>query len=317
MEPTYSVKLKKIAEQLHFQILRASKDYDDIEVRSVYLNRPGLTLAGYMDYFDDERIQLIGIIETTYLQQFTHEEKLARFSNLMSKKIPALIICHEVEAMPECVEMAEKYDITLFKTNVDTSELMTTLITTLQEQLAPRITRHGVFVEIYGEGVLIMGESGVGKSEAAIELVKRGHRLIADDAVEIKRINSHTLQGTAPDLIRYYIELRGIGVIDLRRIFGSGAVKLNEKIDLVINIEPWQDGMTYDRLGTNDQFTNILGVDVPFLTIPIKPGRNLAVILEVAAMNNRQKKMGYNSAKEFTERLNRHFEQQLAGGKVD
>jgi HPr kinase/phosphorylase len=157
----------------------------------------------------------------------------------------------------------------------------------------------------------------VGKSEAAIELVKRGHRLIADDAVEIKRIDSRTLQGTSPELIRYYIELRGIGVIDLRRIFGSGAVKLHETIDLVINIEAWQEGMTYDRLGANEQYTNILGVDVPFLTIPVKPGRNLAVILEVAAMNNRQKKMGYNSAKEFTDRINRHFEQQMAGGMID
>ena len=317
MDQAHSVKLKTIAEQLHFQIVRESADYEHIEISNVNLNRPGLLLAGYCDYFDDDRIQLIGLIETAYLQQFTPEERLARFENLMAKKIPALIICHDVETMPECLEMAEKYDITLFKTNTDTSELMANLIGFLREQLAPRITRHGVLVEIYGEGVLLLGESGVGKSEAAIELVKRGHRLIADDAVEIKRIDSRTLQGTAPELIRYYIELRGIGVIDLRRIFGSGAVKLHETIDLVINIESWQEGMTYDRLGANEQYTNILGVDVPFLTIPIKPGRNLAVILEVAAMNNRQKKMGYNSAKEFTDRINHHFEQQMAGGMID
>ena len=214
--------------------------------------------------------------------------------------------------MPECLEMAEKYDITLFKTNTDTSELMANLIGFLREQLAPRITRHGVLVEVYGEGLLLLGESGVGKSEAAIELVKRGHRLIADDAVEIKKEGAYVLSGSAPELIRHYIELRGIGVINVAKLFGMGAVKESANIDMVVNLEAWRDDVLYDRLGVENEFTTILGVKVPNLTIPVKPGRNLAVILEVAAMNNRQKKMGYNAALEFTEQINKHFDETMA-----
>jgi HPr kinase/phosphorylase len=201
--------------------------------------------------------------------------------------------------------------VSILSSQIDTFELLAILIGHLKQYLAPRITRHGVFVEVYGEGLFLTGESGVGKSEAAIELIKRGHRLIADDAVEIKRVDSKTLIGSAPELIRYLIELRGIGIVDVRRIFGSGAIKLSEHIDLVINIENWKDNMSYDRLGTESMETTILGVKVPYITIPIKPGRNLAVILEVAAMNNRQKKMGYNSALEFTERLEKHYEEQF------
>lgn len=311
MEQTYSIKLRKLADQMNLQIVRKSQDYDDIEIHSANVNRPGMQFAGFYEYFDPDRIQFLGLVETAFLQKFTYEERREKYETLMSKKIPAMIICHDVDPMPECLEMAEKYDITLFKAEADTSEVVASMIMTLQKHLAPRITRHGVFVEIYGEGVLLWGESGVGKSEAAIELIKRGHRLIADDAVEIKRVDSNTLMGTAPELIRYYIELRGIGVIDVRRIFGSGAVKLSEKIDLVINLEQWHEGMRYDRLGTEEHFTTILGVKVPFLTIPIKPGRNLAVILEVAAMNNKQKKMGHNSAQEFTEQINRHFMEKM------
>lgn len=310
MEQTYSVKLKTLVERMKFHVVRLAADYENIEIKSVNIQRPGLQLAGFYDYFDPDRLELMGKIETAYLEQFNSKERKERFKMLMSHKIPALIICHDVDMMPECLEMAEKYDITLLKTEWDTSELLATMIGLLKEYLAPRITRHGVFVEVYGEGLLLLGESGVGKSEAAVELIKRGHRLIADDAVEIKRVDSNTLMGTAPELIRYYIELRGIGVIDVRRIFGSGAVKLSEKIDLVVNIEAWREGLTYDRLGANDQYTNILGVDVPFIKIPVKPGRNLAVILEVAAMNNRQKKMGYNSAREFNDSINRFFEVQ-------
>lgn len=309
MGQTYSVKLKTVADQMGFSIVNQSTDYESIEVTSESLNRPGLQLAGVYDYFNPDRIQLIGKVETGYLERFSSQDKKAKFETLLRQHIPALIICHDVELMPECLEMAIKYDTTVFKTERDTSELLASLISLLREHLAPRVTRHGVFVEVYGEGILLTGESGVGKSEAAIELIKRGHRLIADDAVEIKRTGTKTLMGSAPDLIRYYIELRGIGVIDVRRIFGSGAVKLSEKIDLVVNLEVWQEGMNYARLGTEEEFTNILGVEVPIITIPIKPGRNLAVILEVAAMNNRQKKMGYNSAQEFTDQINRYFEE--------
>lgn len=315
MDQLYSVKLKTLAEQMKFQIIHASTDYEELSIHSSIVNRPGIQLAGFYDWFTSDRIQILGKIETAYLNACSSEERTEKFAALMSQKIPALVICHGVEILPECIEMAKKYDISIFKTDVDTSELFSTLIATLKEHLAPRITRHGVFVEVYGEGLLLLGESGVGKSEAAIELIKRGHRLIADDAVEIKKTGSNTVVGTAPELIRYYIELRGIGVIDVRRIFGSGSVKLSEKIDLVVNLETWKKGMAYDRLGTTEQYTEILDVKVPFLKIPIKPGRNLAVILEVAAMNNRQKKMGYNSALEFTEQINRHFDATMGGKK--
>jgi len=310
MAQTYSVKLKTVAEQMGFAIVNQASNYEEVDITSVGINRPGLQLADVYDYFYPDRLQLIGKVEMGYLERFSSEEIKAKFENLFSRHIPALIICHDVDVMTECLEMAKKYDITVFKTEQDTSELMVKLIMLLQTHLAPRITTHGVFVEVYGEGILLTGESGVGKSEAAVELIKRGHRLIADDAVEIKRTDATTLVGSAPDLIRYYLEMRGIGVVDVRRIFGSGAVKLNEKIDLVIHLEEWQEGMAYDRLGTEETYTNILGVDVPSITIPLKPGRNLAVILEVAAMNNRQKKMGYNSARDFTDQINQFFEKQ-------
>ena len=307
----YSVKLSAICEKMKFEMVRKAADFDDTKIYTPIVNRPSIQLAGFFDMFDRERLQLMGMIETTYLERFPAEIIRAKFDKLMSHKIPALVICHDVRILPECMEIAEKYDITILKTKQDTSEVLTNLILYLKDCLAPRITRHGVFVEVYGEGLLLLGESGVGKSEAAVELIKRGHRLIADDAVEIKRTSSNTLIGTAPDLIRYYIELRGIGVVDVRRIFGSGSVKLNEKIDLVVHLETWQEGMNYDRMGSKEHYTDILGVDVPFLKIPIKPGRNLAVILEVAAMNNRQKKMGYNSAEELEAQINKHFEEQL------
>ena len=309
----YNVKLSTLCDQMKFQIVRKSVDYDDLKIYSTVINRPGIQLAGFYDLFDNNRLQLIGKIETAYLERFPPEVRRSKFEMLFSKKIPAIVICHDVEMLPECVEMAEKYDITVFKTNRDTSELLAAMIIYLKDCLAPPITRHGVFVEVYGEGILMLGESGVGKSEAAIELLKRGHRLIADDAVEIKKIGSSSLVGSAAEHIRYYMELRGIGIIDVRRIFGTGSVKISEKIDLVVNLEAWKDDLTYDRLGIEQQYTDILGVSVPFLSIPVKPGRNLAVILEVAAMNNRQKKMGFNAAREFTEQLDDFFDKKENG----
>ncbi|MBQ6539768.1 MAG: HPr(Ser) kinase/phosphatase [Oscillospiraceae bacterium] len=311
MEQSYSVKLKTLVEETDLKVIFASTDYETLLISTDTLNRPGMQLAGYYGYFVPDRIQLIGKIETTYLNGFPMEERLRRYEELLSRKIPALVFCHGMLPSPELIGLARKYDVTILGSEIDTFELLAILITHLKEYLAPRITRHGVFVEVYGEGLFLTGESGVGKSEAAIELIKRGHRLIADDAVEIKRIDSKTLVGSAPDLIRYYIELRGIGIVDVRRTFGSGAIKESEHIDLVINIESWKEGSSYDRLGTESMETTILGVKVPYITIPIKPGRNLAVILEVAAMNNRQKKMGYNSAQEFTDRINRHFDEKF------
>ena len=240
------------------------------------------------------------------------EERRKSFEQLLAQDIPALILTRGMEPFPECLEMAEKYDRTLLSSQETTSAFMGALISGLRTNLSPRITRHGVLVEIYGEGVLILGESGVGKSETAIELIKRGHRLIADDAVEIKRVAAHQLVGSAPELIRHYMELRGIGVVDVRQLFGVSAVKDEANIDLVVNLEQWRDGAMYDRLGLEELFTTILDVQVPAVTIPVKPGRNLAVIVEVAAMNNRHKKMGYNAAQAFTEQINRHFDEAMA-----
>lgn len=254
-------------------------------------------------------------METTYLSGLTEEERQGCFDSLLAQDIPALVITREMEPFPECMALAEKYDRTILRTKDTTSSFMSGLIAFLRSELAPRITRHGVLVEVYGEGVLLLGESGVGKSETAIELVKRGHRLIADDAVEIKRASDKRIIGTAPELIRHYIELRGIGVIDVRRLFGMSAIKEASSIDLVVNLEQWKDGAMYDRLGLEELYTNILEVPVPSLTVPVKPGRNLAVIIEVAAMNNRHKKMGYNAALEFTKQINDHFDQALAQKK--
>lgn len=307
----YQMKLSELAKSLELNIVYRSTDYESIRIKQINYNRPGLQLAGFFDYFTTDRIQLIGRMETAFMNSLPEELRRVRAQRLISAGIPAVVFCHEVEPDGMWIELAQQHDVTLLKTDTDTQELVKVLIEVLTEAMAPRITRHGVFVEVYGEGVLLVGESGIGKSETAIELIKRGHRLIADDAVEIKRVDSHTLIGSAPELIRYYIELRGIGIIDVRRIFGSGAIKLNEEIDLVVEIENWNQNSSYDRLGIANHTMNILGVEVPHIKIPVNPGRNLAVILEVAAMNNRQKKMGYNSALEFTEQIDRKMEEGL------
>lgn len=311
-ENKYSVKLKTIVEKAQLDVIHLSQDYEEVRLHTPNVNRPGLQMTGFYDFFDADRIQIIGKMETAFLEGLSEADRKNRFEALMSRKIPALVISHGVKIFPECVEMAKKYDVSIFSTDGITSEEFTRILGLVQESLAPRITRHGVLVEVYGEGLFIVGESGVGKSETAVELIKRGHRLIADDAVELKRVDSHTVIGTAPELIRYYIELRGIGVIDVRRIFGSSAYKRSENIDLVVEVEPWRENVVYDRLGVSDNYTDILGVKIPSITIPINPGRNLAIILEVAAMNNRQKKMGYNSAQEFMEQTNRFFSGEMA-----
>ncbi|MBM6926915.1 HPr(Ser) kinase/phosphatase [Pseudoflavonifractor phocaeensis] len=312
MESLYTVKLGKLIKEFNLEVLRGAAGYEDQDIRTEDVNRPGLQLTGFFDYFDPHRLQVIGKVEDTYLSGLMPEQRRESFEQLLSQEIPALIISRGIEPYPECMEMAEKYDRTVLRSQDTTSVLMSTIIASLKTYLAPRITRHGVLVEVYGEGVLLLGESGVGKSETAIELVKRGHRLIADDAVEIKQTATRGLVGTAPELIRHYIELRGIGVIDVRRLFGMSAVKEESEIDMVINLEQWKDGAMYDRLGLENLYTTILDVQVPSLTIPVKPGRNLAVIIEVAAMNNRHKKMGYNAALEFTKQINAHFDQAMS-----
>ncbi len=313
MENQYSVKLGKLIDEFELEVLRGAEGYQETQIQREDVNRPGLQLAGFFDYFDCKRIQVIGRVETTYLSQLSAEERMRSFDRLMSHELPALVVTRGMEPFPECMEMAEKYDRTVLRTPETTSAFMGGLITVLRNYLAPRITRHGVLVEVYGEGVLLLGESGVGKSETAIELVKRGHRLVADDAVEIKRVGVKRLVGTAPELIRHYIELRGIGVVDVQQLFGMSAVREDQDIDLVVNLEQWNDETMYDRLGLENLYTVILDVKVPALTVPVKPGRNLAIIVEVAAMNNRHKKMGYNAAQAFTQQINEHFDQALSG----
>ena len=307
MSSIYSVKLGKIIKEFGLEVLRGGTGYEDRAIETEDVNRPGLQLTGFFDYFDPSRLQVIGKVETTYLTGLTPEARRESFERLLSQDITALIITRGIDPFPECMEMAERYDRTVLRSQETTSALMSTLIASLKSYLSPQITRHGVLVDVYGEGVLLLGESGVGKSETAIELVKRGHRLIADDAVEIKRTAAMNLMGTAPELIRHYIELRGIGVIDVRRLFGMSAVKDEAVIDMVINLEQWKDGALYDRLGLEELYTTILDVQVPSLTVPVKPGRNLAVIVEVAAMNNRHKKMGFNAAQELQERMLKSF----------
>ncbi|MDY3929337.1 MAG: HPr(Ser) kinase/phosphatase [Clostridia bacterium] len=309
-EIKFNIPLYKVVDEFQFEKLYCSKDYEDISVSSSDINRPGLQLIGFYDYFDNNRIQILGKVELTYLEQFGYEERYKMLEKLFDSKVPAIIITRGMQIGPEMFELAEEYDMTLLRTEESTSSLMSALISYLNVQIAPRITRHGVLVEVYGEGILIMGESGVGKSEAAIELLKRGHRLVADDAVEIKRVSNKTLVGSSPDIIRHFVELRGIGVIDVKEIFGIGAVKDTESIDLVIHLEPWEEGKQYDRLGMVDEYTNIMGINIPSMTVPVKTGRNIAVIIEVASMNNRQKRMGYNAATELNNRLLKRMQEQ-------
>ncbi len=309
MADTYTVSLSALIEEFKLEVLRGSSDYENTPISIEEVNRPGLQLTGYWDYFDPRRLQLIGLVENTYLDGVSSQTRQTVFEQLMSYPIPALIITRSLEPFPECMEMAQKYDRTILRTAETTAAFMSTMISFLKTSLAPRITRHGVLLEIYGEGVLLLGDSGVGKSETAIELVKRGHRLIADDAVEIKRTGLRRLVGNAPPLIQHYIELRGIGVVDVRRLFGMGAVKDEQDIDLIINLEHWRSDKVYDRLGVENLYTSVLDVQLPALTVPVQPGRNLAVIIEVAAMNNRVKKMGYNAALEFAQQIDQHIDQ--------
>lgn len=306
-----SVKLGKIIDEFDLEVLRGAKNYENFPVRADDINRPALQLTGFFDYYDTTRLQVLAKVEMTYLGKLSSEERQKSFEGLLSRPVPALIITRNMDPFPECFEMAEKYDRTILRTKDLASVFIPELLGSLKSHLAARITRHGVLVEVYGEGVLIMGESGVGKSETAVELIKRGHRLVADDAVEIRTVGSRII-GSSPPLIRHYMELRGIGVVDVRQLFGMSAVRDEQDIDMVVNLEQWNEGAFYDRLGTNEEFTTMLDKKIPVITIPVKTGRNLAIIVEVAAMNNRHKKMGYNAAQEFSRQLDAHFEQMLS-----
>jgi HPr kinase/phosphorylase len=303
MEEIYEVALSKVIGEFHLETIYLPDLPENIKITCARVNQPGLQMVGFYDHYEQARLQIIGKVENLFLGQLPKEERARRMEDFFRSAPVGVIFTSSIDLLPEVVQLAQKYHVPLLRTEMTTSDFMAALISYLNVQLGPRITRHGVLVEVYGEGVLLLGDSGVGKSETAIELVKRGHRLIADDAVEIKRVSATTLVGRAPEIIRHYVELRGIGIVDVRRLFGMGSIKETEKIDMVINLEPWQQGKMYDRFGLEEQTTEILGIRVPTIVIPVCPGRNLSVVIEVAAMNNRQKRMGYNTAEEFNKRL--------------
>ena len=303
MEERYTVPFSKIIEKFNLEAIYLPDLPENILISCSRVNRPGLQFVGFYDHFEVDRLQIIGKVENLFIAQLEEEERKRRLEDFFRSSPVGVIVTSSIEILPSTIATAERYNVPLLRTSERTSEFMAALIGYLNVELGPRITRHGVLVEVYGEGILLLGESGIGKSETAIELVKRGHRLIADEAVEIKKVSATTLVGKAPDIIRHYVELRGIGIVDVRRLFGMGSVKETEKIDLVINLEDWQQGKMYDRLGLESTTVDILGISVPSITLPVCPGRNLSVVIEVAAMNNRQKRMGYNTAEEFNKRL--------------
>ena len=309
MNQMHSVLLKDLVDEFSLEVVHKATDFDKIQLLVEDVSRPGLQLAGYFYHFEPMRLQVMGNMEASFIEKLSEAERAISFDRLFSYKFPAFLIARGIQVDPLMVEMAQKHNVTVLRSKEATSTIVSAIITYLKSALAPRITRHAVLMEIYGEGLLLMGESGMGKSETAIELLKRGHRMIADDAVEIRRIAGDTLVGTSPEMVRNYVELRGIGIINVAKLYGMGAVKAENEINLIVNVVPWEKHASYDRLGLEDQYTELLGVKIPTYTIPISPGRNLAVILEVAAMNNRQRKMGYNPAKEFTEQMNAFYMQ--------
>jgi HPr kinase/phosphorylase len=297
------VTLKTIIREFDLEIIANYGNFDEIQLSVADVTRPGLQLAGYFDHFGPDRIQVLGNMETAFLARLSSEERLKRLDALFEKGIPCLILTRNHEAPPELITCAKKYSIPVLRTHEITASFTSALVKFLNVELAPRTSLHGVLIEVYGEGILILGESGVGKSETALEVVKRGHRLIADDLVEIRRVSDTTLLGRAPEIIRHLIEIRGIGILDVKELYGVSSVKMQENIDFVINLELWDETKNYERLGIHEEETRILGISVPSITIPVRPGRNLAIIVEVAAINFRQKKMGYNVAKALTDRV--------------
>ena len=300
-------KLSKLVEDFDMEIVCRGSDYDQRTVSISDMNRPALQLVGFYDYFEPKRLQVFGKSEMTFLKAMKLEDRRRVFDNLLRCEIPALIIARNMEIFPELLEIARKHGRTLLRSELNTVELTSQIIDYPNRALAPQITRHGGLMNINGQGVLLLGESGIGKSETAIELLKRGHRLVADDAVEIRRV-SDSLYGTAPELIRHYIEIRGIGVIDVQQLFGMGSVQFDTELDLVVQLEKWVDGKFSDRLGLGEEMYSILGVKLPYMIIPVRPGRNLAGIVEIATMKNRQMKFGYNPARDFVDRVDRQID---------
>ena len=303
MSSPYSVTLKRLIDEIGLSSYYMPVDPEEVLITVTDVDRPGLELVGHLKYYDNRYLIAFGQTEMSFLEMENMQTQLEQLEPIISQKPPAMIVARNIEPLESMLELARKYMVPILTTADTTSEVDAAIVSFLNVELAQRITRHGVLVEVYGEGILLIGDSGVGKSETAIELIKRGHRLIADDAVEIKRVSKKSLIGSSPANIRHFIELRGIGIINARRIFGIGAVKVSEKIDLVINLELWNSKKVYDRMGMDNEYMEILGIEIPVVTIPVTPGRNLAVIIEVAAMNHRQKKMGYNGAQELLQNL--------------
>ncbi len=298
-----AIKLSHIIREFNLEQAVKAGNPDEILIAVADVTRPGLQLAGYFDHFGPDRIQIIGNMETAYLDKLSHEDRLRRVNDLFATGIPCLILTRSHNLYPEVEESALKHNIPVLRTPEITSLFMSSLVKFLNVELAPRSTLHGVLIEVYGEGILMLGESGVGKSETALEIVKRGHRLIADDLVEVMRVSDTTLLGRAPEIIRHLIEIRGIGILDVKELYGVSSVKMQENINFVINLELWDEKKSYERLGIQDETTEVLGINVPSITIPVRPGRNLAIIVEVAAINFRQKQMGYNAARALTDRV--------------
>lgn len=299
----FSISLKKLVEKVKLDVVYTPTALEENFIYSSDINRPGLLLAGYSGYFDQERIQILGNAETGYLNTLSEQVQQQRMRVLLEKCPPMLLYSRGISIPDFVIKMAEEYQVPIFQSQENTSLLMNNLVSVLSVELADRITRHGVMVEVYGEGIFITGESGVGKSESAIELLKRGHRLIADDAVELRKVSERTILGSSPENIRHFIELRGVGILNVARTFGTGAVKVSEKVDLVVHLEQWNPQKNYQDLGLDTPTTNIMGIEIPLLVLPVQPGRNLAIVIEAAAINNRQKKMGYSAANDLMQRL--------------
>ena len=302
------VKVSEAVSIFGLEVLNCGKDYDSALLTISDVNRPGLQFLGSFDYFDPRRLQIVGKAEVTYLSSLSSEKQRECYDNVFQYDIPALVIARDLECTPECLESARRFDRTLLRTKETTVDFTSHMIEFLNHRLAPTLTRHGVLMDVYGEGVLLLGDSGIGKSETAIELIMRGHRLVADDEVEIRQVSDY-LVGTAPELIRHYIELRGIGIIDVRQLFGMRAIKTDAQIDLVVQMEQWDEKKFYDRLGIENHFTTIMDVKVPCVTMPVRPGRNLASIVEVAALNNRHRRYGFNAAEELSRRIDKHVDE--------
>ncbi len=298
-----SVTLKSIIAEFDLEVITDYGNFENVLISVADVTRPGLQLAGYFEHFGPDRMQILGNMETAFLDSLSSEERMTRIDALFSRGIPCLILSRNHLTSPEMLACSEKYQIPILRTSEPTANFVSSLVKHLNVELAPRVSLHGVLIEVYGEGILILGESGVGKSETALEIVKRGHRLIADDLVEVRRVSDTTLLGRAPEIIRHLIEIRGIGILDVKELYGVSSVKMQENIDFVINLELWNENKIYERLGINEETTEVLGINVPSITIPVRPGRNLAIIVEVAAINFRQKKMGYNAAKALTDRV--------------